>query len=81
MKNYMIWYRLVNDTEDRIRGTARNWQRAERMAETLDLHLRAANYPVKAVGVKSGFHGELYRDGDMHMRWSVIPPEPKGDSK
>ena len=78
MKNYLVWYRLKGDKEDRIRGTARNWERAERMAETLYLHLRAAKLPVVSVGVKSGLHGELYRDQDMHMRWSVVPPEPEG---
>ena len=75
MKNYLVWYRLKGDDEDRIRGTARNWQRAERMAETLDLHLRASKQPIVAVGVKSGKHGELYHDETMHMRWSVVPPE------
>ena len=75
MKEYLIWYRLPGDTIDRIRGTARNWQRAERMAETLHLYLTSDNIDVEAVGVKSGFHGELYEDETLHMRWSVIPPE------
>lgn len=75
MKEYLIWYRLHGDTIDRIRGTARNWQRAERMAETLHLRLTSNDVDVEAVGVKSGFHGELYEDETLHMRWSVIPPE------
>jgi hypothetical protein len=75
MKEYLIWYRLHGDTVDRIRGTARNWQRAERMAENLHLRLTSNDVDVEAVGVKSGIHGELYEDETLHMRWSVIPPE------
>ena len=77
MKEYLIWYRLPGDTIDRIRGTARNWQRAERMAENLHLRLTSNDVNVEAVGVKSGLHGELYEDETLHMRWSVIPPEPE----
>ena len=77
MKEYLVWYRLPGDTIDRIRGTARNWQRAEIMAENLHLHLASKDVEVQAVGVKSGIHGKLYHDEDMHMRWSVIPPEPE----
>jgi hypothetical protein len=77
MKEYLIWYRLHGDTVDRIRGTARNWHRAEKMAETLHLTLISKNVDVEAVGVKSGIHGELYEDDALHMRWSVIPPEPE----
>ena len=75
MKEYLIWYRLPGDTIDRIRGTARNWQRAERMAENLHLRLTSNDVNVEAVGVKSGLHGQLYEDETLHMRWSVIPPE------
>jgi len=77
MKEYLIWYRLPGDTIDRVRGTARNWQRAERMAENLHLRLTSNDIDVEAVGVKSGFHGELYEDETLHMRWNVIPPEPE----
>jgi len=81
VKNYLVWYRLKNEDEDRVRGTARNWQRAEQMAKSLELHLRAHNKPVVSVGVKSGLHGELYHDQDLHMRWSVVPPEPEDAEK
>ena len=77
MKEYLIWYRLYGDNIDRVRGTARNWQRAERMAENLHLRLTSNDVNVEAVGVKSGLHGELYEDETLHMRWSVIPPEPE----
>jgi hypothetical protein len=77
MKDYLIWYRLHGDTIDRIRGTARNWHRAEKMAENLHLNLISKNIDVETVGVKSGVHGELYEDDTLHMRWSVIPPEPE----
>jgi len=76
MKNYLVWYRLKNDEEDRIRGTARNYRRAEQMARSLELYLRSMKIIPEAVGVKSGIHGELYLNQDLHMRWSVIPPEP-----
>ena len=75
MKNYLIWYRLEGDDEDRVRGTARNYERAERMAKNLELHLLSIGLNPVAVGVKSGFHGELYHDHFLHMRWSVVPPE------
>ena len=50
MKEYLVWYRLPGDTIDRIRGTARNWQRAERMAENLHLRLTSNDVDVEAVG-------------------------------
>ena len=75
MKIYLVWYRINGENFDRIRGVAKNWQRAERMAQTLDLHLRAEKLPVIAVGVKSGIHGNIYRDEDLHMRWAVMPQQ------
>ena len=77
MKNYLVWYRLKGDLEDRIRGCARNWHRAEQMAETLELHLKSQGLPVSAVGVKSGIHGKLYKDQILHMRWNVHTGEKK----
>ena len=81
MKCYLVWYRLADDTRDYIRGVAQNYERAERMAETLDLHLKAAGLNVESVGVKSGIHGQLYEDEVLHMRWSVIPPEPEEEDE
>lgn len=77
MKCYLVWYRLKNSSADVIRGVARNYERAERMAESLELLLSAQGLEVEATGVKSGIHGQLYDDDDLHMRWSVVPPEPE----
>jgi len=81
MKCYLVWYRLINDPRDYIRGVACNYERAERMAESLDLHLRASGAVLEAVGVKSGIHGELYPNEELHMRWSVIPPELENENE
>jgi hypothetical protein len=75
MKDYLVWYRLAGSKEDIIRGVARNCKRAEQMAEALDLYLKSKNIPVIATGVKTGYHGKLYEDANMHMRWSVIPSD------
>ena len=58
-KVYLVWYRLQNDTEDRIRGAALNWHRAEKMAENLELMLNIANKTGYSFGVKSYEHGSL----------------------
>jgi len=39
MKIYLVWYRLPNETEDRIRAAAKNWSQAERMADNLAFYL------------------------------------------
>ena len=75
MKNYLVWYRLKGEDEDRVRGTASNWERAERMAKNLAFYLGVDKLDIESVGVKSGIHGELYHNQDLHMRWSVVPPE------
>ena len=77
MKCYLVWYKLKDVDNDFVRGVARNYERAERMAESLHMHLVASGENVEAVGVKSGIHGTLYLDEELHMRWSVIPPEPE----
>lgn len=77
---YMVWYRLDGDDFDRIRGMALNYNRAERMAENLDLELRVVKkLPVIATGVKRASHGTIYDDEDLSLRWSVVPPEPESD--
>ena len=81
MKCYLVWYRLQGDPRDYIRGVARNYERAERMAETLELHLKSIGLNVESVGVKSGIHGELYQNDNFHMRWSVIPPESEQEDE
>ena len=81
MKIYLVWYRLEGEFFDRVRGVAKNWVRAERMAETLDLHLRAAKLPVVETGVKSGIHGNIYKDEELHMRWVVEPKTEESEVK
>tara|TARA_Y100000034_G_C6533371_1_gene229885 strand:- start:52 stop:294 length:243 start_codon:yes stop_codon:yes gene_type:complete len=75
MKNYLVWYRIKGESEDRIRGAAKNYTRAEQMAKNLAFYLKVDKTNVEAVGVKSGIHGTLYLNQDFHMRWSVVPPE------
>jgi hypothetical protein len=58
-KIYLVWYRYKNDTEDRIRGAALNWERAERMAINLEVYLQLEKQEVE-VGVKSYLHGEMF---------------------
>ena len=79
MNCYLVWYRIEGETEDRVRGVARNWNRAEKMAKTLHLHLKAQGALVVATGVKRGSHGEIYYDGDLSLRWSVVPYEEVED--
>ena len=40
MNDYLVWYLLEGDSEDRVRGMARNWKRAETMAEQLFYQLK-----------------------------------------
>lgn len=66
-KIYLIWCRYDGDSEDRIRGAALNWVRAERMARTLALHTKDAE-----VGVKTFVHGEMFFDADgCDNRWGA----------
>ena len=69
---YVVWYRLSDDDVDRIRGVARNWKRAERMASNLKLWLKASEKSSEIiVGVKRGEHGKLYDDEELSLRWTV----------
>ena len=77
MKCYLVWYRLKDSSIDVVRGVARDYERAEKMAENLELSLSSQGLKVEATGVKSGIHGQLYDDDDLYMRWSVVPPEPE----
>ena len=52
-KIYLVWYKLKEDKEDRIRGAALTWQRAERMAENLEMHLKSIKIKDFEFGVKS----------------------------
>ena len=72
MNCYLVWYRLNGDTVDRVRGVARNYKRAEYMAENLKMLLKA-ELKLKdiKVGVKRGEHGRIYDDEDLSLRWEV----------
>ena len=80
MHDYLVWYLLEGDKEDRVRGMARNWKRAERMAENLWFILEKVDkVNVVQVGVKKVEHGRLYNENESESRWSVIPPEEYKD--
>jgi hypothetical protein len=69
-KIYMVWYRYKGDREDRIRGAALNWQRAERMALNLEFHLQVKEQEEVEVGVKTYLHGEMFIDSERcNSRW------------
>ena len=55
-KIYLVWYRYEEDTEDRIRGAALNWEKAERMALNLEFYLQLEKRGEVEVGVKSYLH-------------------------
>jgi len=61
-KIYLVWYRYEEDTEDRIRGAALNWEKAERMALNLEFYLQLEKRGEVEVGVKSYLHGEMFID-------------------
>lgn len=58
-KVYLVWYRLEGDTEDRIRGAALNWERAETMASNLEFYLSTQGVKDFRFGVKSYEHGSM----------------------
>jgi hypothetical protein len=62
MKAYLIWYRLKGDKEDRIRGVARNWSKAENLAENLAFYLRLSTKEEFEYGVKSYLFNKLPYD-------------------
>jgi len=69
-KIYLVWFRYEKDKEDRIRGAALNWERAELMALNLELHLQSEGQRVFEVGVKTFVHGEMFIDPQMcENRW------------
>ena len=58
-KVYLVWYRLEGDSEDRIRGAALNWERAETMALNLEFYLNTQGAKDFRFGVKSYEHGSM----------------------
>ena len=69
-KIYLVWIRYEHDLEDRIRGVALNWERAERMALNLEMILNAQG-KTPTVGVKSMLHGKISEEPSSHeSRWT-----------
>lgn len=72
MHDYLVWYLLAGDSEDRVRVMARNWQRAEKMAENLFFQLdKIDKVNVAKTGVKKVEHGRLYDGNKSENRWTV----------
>jgi len=71
MNDYLIWYRKPYDTHDRVCATARNYEIAEALAESIYLDLRSRGKEVTSVGVKRATPGALYSDEDFDLRWVV----------
>ena len=71
MNDYLIWYRKPYDTHDRVCATARNYESAETLAESIYLSLRSRGKEVISVGVKRSIAGTLYSDEDFDLRWVV----------
>ena len=72
MNCYLVWYRVKGDAVDRIRGVSMNYKRAEAMAKSLKLYLKAVEKASEVeVGVKRGEHGRLYEDESLSLRWAV----------
>lgn len=73
MKIYLVWYRLQGEKEDKIRGAARNWETAEKMAENLEFYLSAQGIENFDFGVKSYEHGvlpfDLIQDDGSYSKW------------
>lgn len=73
-KVYLVWYKLEGDTEDRIRGAALNWERAEKMALDLEFYLQAQGINSFDFGVKTYRHGimniDLLENDGSYESWS-----------
>ena len=73
-KVYLVWYKLDGDTEDRIRGGALNWERAEKMALHLEFYLQAQGITSFNFGVKTYQHGimniDLLGNDGAYESWS-----------
>ena len=79
MNDYLVWYRLKSDREDRIRGAARNWMRAETMAEKLYFQLKHFDKKnVVQTGVKRLEYDCLYENSECSLRWTICESTKKG---
>jgi len=81
-KIYLVWYRYEEDTEDRIRGAALNWEKAERMALNLEFYLQLEKRGEVEIGVKSYLHGEMFIDPQRcDNRWGKSDFEVINESR
>ena len=71
MIEYIVWYRKPYDEYDRVCATARNYQLAETLAESVYLDLLSRGKEVSVVGVKRSNSGTLYTDEEFDYRWVV----------
>ena len=71
MNEYLVWYRKPYDAHDRVCATARNYELAERLAESVYIDLRSRGKEVTVVGVKRSKSGILYSDEEFDYRWVV----------
>lgn len=81
---YLVWVRISGDSEDRIRGMALNYARAEKMAECVATFLRLLTKKSFEYGVKSYEHGQfssdVLTDDGCYSRWSSAEFENNGDN-
>ena len=81
-KIYLVWFRYKGDTEDRIRGVALNWERAECMALSLEFYLQLEKRGEVEVGVKTYLHGEMFIDPEgCDSRWGKSEFEVTNESR
>ena len=72
MKDYIVWYKESESSHDIVRGTDRNYRLAENMAHALYLDKNSYGEKIFSTGVTRLFSGEIYRDNECSMRWTVI---------
>ena len=72
MKDYIVWYKECEDSPDVVRGMSRNYRLAEEMAHALYLEKISYKQKIFSSGVTRLSHGELYKDNECSLRWTVI---------
>lgn len=72
MNNYYIWYKKSFGSQKCIRGTSRNYLRAEEMAHSLYIIEGSLGGEIYSSGVTRMAHGEIYSDDCGDLSWNVI---------
>ena len=71
---YLVWYRLVGDTYDRIAGVAPSYSAGVEMAERIySIKKVIDKLDVVSTGVKSCQVGTLYSNEIFQQRWQTVP--------